>query len=616
MVNTEINRIQTQSLIEQLKSLQLGNLDADLTISNAHRRGVIHVRGGTAISAHVGVLHGNGAILTLAQMSETHIELTPDSSTVQKTVFISVGQIERFLTAQKIQPRKAIYCDEEKLLQDAKNLFFQFHYKEAVEKLITILRYNRFFYPAWLWQSRILTRQDYISKALDEAYRWGNHDQDVWREARKIRPQIQENGEPVKRCIFCWSILNQNSSCEHCHAYPTITERPLPANVKHNEIKFALNHFSSAFQLDTTNARLAYTLALGYFNLKQFSTALSYMQVAEKLSPQSVIYRKSMSLLLATAGTQAASVNVPPTPDPTNARILPTILIIEDSMTSRKVLSILFSRLGYRLIEAGSGTEALEAAQTERPNIILLDIMLPDTNGHDLLTQLRSFDHLREVPVIMLTGKHDTKDRIKGIQGGANEYITKPFNPQKLTTLLQHYLPATEISVASPSHKKPVENQYSAPEETPVPHTAVPVQLKSALTEDSTRSFTDNAAKSSSKSIFVIEDSITSRKVLSMILGRNGYTMHEASTGQEALQLAKSIKPDLVLLDVMLPDMTGYTVLPQLKQFPHFADLPVIMLTGKNSATDRMKGMIAGSNEYLTKPFDPKKLLTLIGSYI
>ena len=101
-----------------------------------------------------------------------------------------------------------------------------------------------------------------------------------------------------------------------------------------------------------------------------------------------------------------------------------------------------------------------------------------------------------------------------------------------------------------------------------------------------------------------------------MLLNRNGYHLYEACSGQEALNLAPTIKPDLVLLDVMLPDMTGYAILPLLKELPNFADLPFIMLTGNNKATDRLKGMLAGSDEYLTKPFDPQKLLSVIKTYL
>ena len=66
----------------------------------------------------------------------------------------------------------------------------------------------------------------------------------------------------------------------------------------------------------------------------------------------------------------------------------------------------------------------------------------------------------------------------------------------------------------------------------------------------------------------------------------------------------------------MLPDMTGYTILPKLREIGHYAELPFIMLTGNRKATDRLQGMLAGTNEYITKPFDPQKLLGIISNYL
>lgn len=613
MVNANFSRTgMTQDFIEELKSMEQRKVNADLTITNDQRQGIIHVREGLLLSAHSGILHGNGAVLTLALMHRPNIVLTPASDTVQKTVFISIAQLERFLAAQKVQPLTSEHCDEEKLLQEAITLFFCFHYKQAVEKLVYILRHNRFFYPAWLWQSRILTRQDYIAKALDEAYRWGNHDQDIWREARKLRPQIFENGSPVKRCVFCWSFLSESTFCDHCHAYLSITGRPQSADVKHDEIKFTLNHFSKAFQIDKTNPRIAYTLALGHFNLKDYQRALIYMRLAAKLSPQTPLYEKSLTLLLTIARTQVNSTKeTTRTSASTDTKRPASILMIEDSMTSRKVLSMLFSRMGYRLIEAASGAEAVEAARNNHPDLILLDVMLPDTNGHDLLAKLRTFDHIQVIPVIMLTGKHDAQDRMKGMQGGASEYITKPFNPEKLTALVQNYLQQNTVSGENKLHINRA-TQPTAPTQSSQLSRA-PVQERVVETS---QSVIVQAKKDGKKSIFIIEDSSTSRKVLSMILGRSGYHIYEACTGKQALELAHNIQPDLVLLDVVLPDMTGYNVLPQLKKIAHFSDLPVIMLTGKSEAKDRMQGMLAGTNEYLTKPFDPQKLLSIIGGYL
>jgi len=291
-------------------------------------------------------------------------------------------------------------------------------------------------------------------------------------------------------------------------------------------------------------------------------------------------------------------------------------------MTSRKVLSMLLKRYDYQLLEAASGQEALKVAGASRPNLVLLDVMLPDTNGHDLLVQLRNFEHLREIPIIMLTGRHDARDRLKGIQGGAQEYITKPFNPQKLTELIQSYVKSlpdkgTETAIDSAPTPTAPASQNVATKTVPVVNRWAASPVKPPAQEPSpAQAEPPKAPPPGSKSIFVIEDSRTSRKVLVMLLTRNGYHLYEASSGKEALALAPSIKPDLVLLDVMLPDMTGYTILPQLKQLPHFADIPFIMLTGNKKATDRLKGMLAGSNEYLTKPFDPQKLLSVISNYL
>jgi twitching motility two-component system response regulator PilG len=612
-------------LLDYLKNAYLQKINVDISVEDKTRQGEVQIREGVIVSAHCGLLHGNGAILTLVQMDTPHIEATESSDQVQKTVYFTIQQIERFLNALKTSPVSTDHVDEEAVLLEAKLLFFQFRYKLAVEKLVSILRCNRFFYPAWLWQSRILTRQDYISKALDEAYRWGNHDQDIWRESRKIRPQLGNGAEPVKRCIFCWSILSNANSCDHCKAFLIITGQPLPTDIKLEEIKFTLSLYEQALQSDKNNSRTAYSLALGYFNLKEYPKALKYLSIANKLSPQSTLYKKSLSLLLAIARTHSDTKRYTTTQPSENSCGDATILMIEDSQTSRKVLTMLFKRLRYTVIEAATGAAALAAAADNKPDLILLDVMLPDINGHELLPKLRKLKHVSNIPVIMLTGKQGSKDKMLSIQAGISEFVSKPFNPQKLTELIKLYLPQSgktaysrrtavselpgnikttnhiQTTVLPPSTSAPSGNMTNPAKSTS------DIQVSPAPTLQQ---------KNGKKSIFVIEDSQTSRKVLSMILGRNGFDIYEATTGQEAIQLAHTIQPDLVLLDVMLPDMTGYTVLPQLKQIAHFETLPVIMLTGKRAPSDRMKGMLAGSNEYLTKPFNPEKLLSVIGGYI
>ena len=597
--------------------------DTDIQVNGSQRQGVIHLRQGAIHAAHAGVLHGNGALLSLVQMQDATATPTENDSPIQKSVFLALEQLERFFATAKNPVPHAAAQNEEETLQTARNLFFRFQYKEAADALVTLLRQNRFFYPAWLWQSRLLTRQDYISRALDEAYRWGNHDQDIWREARKIRAQLNpSDSAPVKRCIFCWSLLSAGKPCSYSRATFTVGAPLSSEGVREEELRFAISCFGQAAKEDPDNARVLFALALAHYNLKENEEAVDALARATRNAPGVDLYRKSLATLesqvAAATAAPAAFVTAPPQPLRTVAEELsaPSILIVEDSMTSRKVLSMLLTRHGYRIFEAVSGEEAENIARTCRPNLIILDVMLPDTNGHELLTTLRQIEHLAEVPVVMLTGKHDADDRLKGLQGGVQEYLTKPFSPQRLVDIVLSHAPvapkivaqtavsgqASGISTGNRAHHPLVVERGARP--TVAKQAAAPAAVAAPQ------------AATNGKTIFIIEDSRTSRKVLAMLLSRNGYALYEAGTGAEALRLAPSIKPDLVLLDVTLPDTTGYAILPQLKQLDHFTDLPVIMLTGNRKATDRLQGMLAGSNEYITKPFDPKKLLSVIGSYL
>ena len=100
-----------------------------------------------------------------------------------------------------------------------------------------------------------------------------------------------------------------------------------------------------------------------------------------------------------------------------------------------------------------------------------------------------------------------------------------------------------------------------------------------------------------------------------MVLTRKGYFLREAITGAEALQLIEAALPDLILLDAMLPDMSGYDILTQLNANRTFQKIPVVMLTAKLGATNRQKGLQAGAVAYLTKPFNPDKLLSTVAQF-
>jgi len=113
-----------------------------------------------------------------------------------------------------------------------------------------------------------------------------------------------------------------------------------------------------------------------------------------------------------------------------------TILIVEDETTIREVLHRYLAREGFRVLEAGDGYEALDTLSTETPDLILLDLMLPGVDGLTITRNLRqtSPEERKSIPIIMLTAKGETSDRIRGLDLGADDYISKPFSPREVVS--------------------------------------------------------------------------------------------------------------------------------------------------------------------------------------
>ena len=108
------------------------------------------------------------------------------------------------------------------------------------------------------------------------------------------------------------------------------------------------------------------------------------------------------------------------------------VLVVEDERDIAALVAYHLTREGYRVSTAGSGDEALQTASTDRPDIVVLDLMLPGLSGYDVIQELRRRSGLEDVPVIFLTARREESDRIRGFELGADDYITKPFSPQEL----------------------------------------------------------------------------------------------------------------------------------------------------------------------------------------
>ncbi|RZI86062.1 MAG: response regulator [Rubrivivax sp.] len=115
--------------------------------------------------------------------------------------------------------------------------------------------------------------------------------------------------------------------------------------------------------------------------------------------------------------------------------------------------------------------------------------------------------------------------------------------------------------------------------------------------------------------ILLVDDSKTELHVLSDLLTKKGFKVRTAENGEEALRRLQEEKPDLILMDVVMPGQNGFQLTRAITRDPSFADVPVIICTSKNQETDRVWGMRQGARDYVVKPVDPEELLAKIKAF-
>ena len=116
------------------------------------------------------------------------------------------------------------------------------------------------------------------------------------------------------------------------------------------------------------------------------------------------------------------------------------VLLADDSDTSRMMGKMILSRTSYQLIIAKDGDEAVEKARSEKPDLILMDVMMPRMNGFEAVRLIREVDELADIPIIMVTTRGEEENVRKGFENGCNDYITKPINGVELLSKIRTFL--------------------------------------------------------------------------------------------------------------------------------------------------------------------------------
>ena len=243
------------------------------------------------------------------------------------------------------------------------------------------------------------------------------------------------------------------------------------------------------------------------------------------------------------------------------------ILIIEDNATNMELMVYLLRAFGYTPLSAVDGEAGVAAALRELPDLIICDVHLPKLDGYGVVAALKGDETVRHIPTLAVTALAMVGDRERLLEAGFDGYIGKPIEPDTFVTQIESFL----------------DGEMSTP------------------------------SKNDIATILIVDDHVLNREFLMTLLGYGGHRLLEASNGAEGLKMVLAERPDLVISDILMPNMDGYEFVTRMHGNPETADVPVIFYTATYREREAMAvAQSCGVRWVLPKPSDPDVILRTV----
>jgi two-component system, cell cycle response regulator len=237
------------------------------------------------------------------------------------------------------------------------------------------------------------------------------------------------------------------------------------------------------------------------------------------------------------------------------------ILVVDDNPTNLKLVSDVLECEGYDILKAVDAEEAQRVIEQHRPELVLIDIALPGMDGLTLTRKLKAAEKTKDLVIVALTAFAMKGDEQKARDAGCNGYITKPIDTRALPGLVAGYLPRLEPKATQPTLK-----------------------------------------------ILVIEDTPSDLKLAQIVLSSAGHDVTRAEAAEQALQAVKKNKPQIILLDLLLPGIDGLALARTLKADPETRDIHIVAVTSFPENFSKAEVLAAGCDSYLVKPINTRRL--------
>lgn len=266
------------------------------------------------------------------------------------------------------------------------------------------------------------------------------------------------------------------------------------------------------------------------------------------------------------------------------------LLVVDDIPANVKLLEAKLAQEYYEVITANSGREAIERAKEESPDVILLDIMMPDLNGFETCKILREDPSTSHIPIIMVTALSEKKDRVQGLEAGADDFLTKPVNDMALfarvKSLVRLKVMVDELRLRG--------------------QTGIEFGIDRAL---------DKANLVEAKVMVIDDDAVESRKMLEKLSNftQNVFNITEPTDVIEKL-ISNNI--DVVLVSTQMSDYDGLRVCSQIRGNEATRSISIIGVVDEMDTASIIKGLEIGINDYITSPVDVNELLARVKTQI
>ncbi|MGA8265580.1 MAG: response regulator [Ignavibacteriaceae bacterium] len=260
-----------------------------------------------------------------------------------------------------------------------------------------------------------------------------------------------------------------------------------------------------------------------------------------------------------------------------------SILVIDDDITVRKLIEHHLKKNGFSTLVANGSQEGFKYLGENKIDLVLCDVTMQGMDGFTFCKQVRTDEKFKTLPFVFVTAKSTIEDKSTALEVGGDDIITKPFDVKELILKVRALLRKADIYKAyGGGPKKSVEESFQ---------------------------------KTKSK-ILLVDDDETLSRLFKYNLEREGFECTAAPDALKGLELAKSIQPDIIISDIMMPEIDGFEFRKMLLKDENLKDIPFVFLTAKGEESDILEGYELGITDYVIKTAGPKVVVAKVSAII